>query len=344
MARIGIDCRFASLFVGLGTYTRNMVQNLVVDSVDTLVLFVQSKDEKWLREVSEPVEILEAPYAHYSFAEQIQFPSVIRKSKIELLYVPHFNVPYFCPVPFVATVHDLILHKFPNNASFIKRSAYKLVINRALSKARHIIAVSEFTKSEIGSAYGSNALKKTSVVTEGIDAAFTETDDRDILKFYDLESGYFLFVGTAKQHKNVQMLIDAHELSGTGTPLIIVTNGEEADRLLIHDGVRVLLGVDTEELPALYSGAGCFVTASLYEGFCLPILEARACGCPVIAVNASAIPEVAGSNARLIEPTIDAIADALKNPPSTSDTPEDRYNWNHSAKEISAILTDALHG
>lgn len=346
MARIGIDCRFASLNVGLGTYTRQIVSNLITkDDANDYVLFVRSTDEPWIADLkSANYKLQTTDFAHYSLKEQVLFPKIIKKSGIDLLYSPHFNVPYFCPVPFVATIHDLILHRFPNNASLIKRIAYRIVINRAVSRAAHLIAVSEFTKKEMESEFRSQVSDKTTVVTEGYDESFRQTQDKEILDFYDLEPGYFLYVGTAKQHKNVQILIDAHKKSGTEIPLIIVTNGKEVDRLRAHDGVRILLGVETEELSALYSSAGCFVTASAYEGFCLPLLEARACGCPVIAANTSAIPEVAGANAVLCKPILESLSDALRSPPTKFDSPEQRYNWGKSAQQISAILTTSLHG
>jgi glycosyltransferase involved in cell wall biosynthesis len=191
---------------------------------------------------------------------------------------------------------------------------------------------------EIKEMYGSLVAKKTVEITEGFDSSLQETDDPDVLSFYDLKPGYFLYVGTAKQHKNVQMLIDAHAKACISTPLIVVTNGKEVETLKTHGGVRVLLGIENDELATLYSCAGCFVTASLYEGFCLPILEARACGCPVIASNTSAIPEVAGAHALLVDPTTDSLAGAFKNPPTLSDPPDKKYNWSQSAAQLADIL------
>ena len=76
----------------------------------------------------------------------------------------------------------------------------------------------------------------------------------------------------------------------------------------------------------------------------MPILEARACGCPIIAVSSSAIPEVSGSSAKLIDLSEQSIVEALRNPPNKSDPPESTYSWEASAKKVSGILTDTLHG
>jgi len=344
MARIGIDCRFASLSVGLGTYTHNIVEHLVRPSDDVFVLFVRSLDEHWIKKLEGNFELVVADFPHYSFREQFLFPKLLKSSKVDLLYSPHFNIPYFCSVPYVVTVHDLILHRFPNNTSLLKRIAYRLLIKQAVLMAQHVICVSSFTKSELRSVYPFLRDEKMTVVTEGIDSSYKPTEDSSVLDFYDLQPGYFLYVGTAKQHKNVQKLIDMYAASGVSDPLIIVSNGKEVDTLQIRDGVRILLGVDNDELPALYSAAKCFVTASSYEGFCLSILEARACGCPVIATNASAIPEVSGEHAILIDGSEESLINALKNPPKKSDPPDTRFDWKKSADVISAILTDASHG
>ncbi|MDA0376262.1 MAG: glycosyltransferase family 1 protein [bacterium] len=344
MARIGIDCRFASLSVGLGTYTRNIVDHLVRPSEDVYVLFVRATDEDWIKKLQGNFELVIADFPHYSFKEQISLPKLLTSSHVDLFYSPHFNVPYFCSVPYVVTVHDLILHRYPNNTSLLKRIVYRLLMKQAVLKAQHVISVSNFTKSELRSVYPFLRDEQMTVVTEGIDSSYKPTEDSAVLDFYDLELGYFLYVGTAKQHKNVQKLIDVYAKSCTPEPLIIVSNGKEVDSLQIRGNVRILLGVDHDELPALYSNAKCFVTASSYEGFCLPILEARACGCPVIAQNVSAIPEVAGEHAILIDGSEESLINAFKNPPKKSDPPDKRFDWKKSADAISAILTDASHG
>jgi glycosyltransferase involved in cell wall biosynthesis len=342
MARIGIDCRFASLSVGLGTYTRNILQHLVEPSAHTFVLFVRCKDEDWIQKLHGSFELVVADFPHYSFAEQFRFPTLLKKSRITLLYSPHFNVPYYCSVPFVITIHDLILHRFPNTTSVLKRLAYRVLMSRVVSKAQHIITVSAFTKSEVVSVYGQKAEQKISVITEGIDMSYIPSEDSKVLDLYDLRPGYFLYVGTSKQHKNVQKLINVFSQTDLDVPLIIVSNGKEVENLQVLEGVRILLGVDHDELPALYSAACCFVTVSSYEGFCLPILEARACGCPVIATNVSAIPEVAGTNTLLIDLSEEALSEALLHPPVESDPPDARFDWKQSAKDISAILTTSL--
>lgn len=347
MSRIGIDCRFASLPVGLGTYARNLVPELApLLGSHEVVLFVRSTDEDWINSVGSDVHIVEMNIPHYSCAEQIRFPKILREENIDFLFSPHFNVPLRCPVPFAATIHDLILHRYPNQASVLKRIAYFILMKHAVIRAKSLIAVSEFTKRELLATYGESIASKISVVTEGLDGtqASARQDSHEVLRRHDLRPGFLLYVGNAKQHKNVQMLVDAHRQSPDVAHLVLVTGGPEAARLRVHDRVTILSGVSHEDLAALYKEARCFVTPSLYEGFCLPILEARAAGCPVIAIRASAVPEVAGDHAALVAPDIDALKEAITHPPTESDPPPREMTWKHAAEDTATIILSGLHG
>jgi len=344
MALIGIDCRFASKDVGLGTYTRELVLQLVHCSTDDFVLFVRSTSESWLDDIPSHVAILTADFDHYSLKEQIAFPRLIRHLHLDLLFSPHFNVPFFCPVPFVVTIHDLILHRYPNQTSKIKQIAYRILMKRAVTNAQKIIAVSAYTQSELISVYGKSIASKISTVTEGVSPLFSSSPALNVQKKYSIPTDYILYVGNAKQHKNVQMLIDAHAQVSDAPDLVLISGGSEARKLKLHSRVHLLQNIPYSDLPSFYTSATCFVTPSLYEGFCLPILEARASGCPVIAMNVTAIPEVAGPHTKLIEPNLQDLTQALQNIPTKTSGPEEQYCWEYAATTTNAILTSALHG
>jgi len=340
MATIGIDCRFASTHSGLGRYTREITKALLEQGAHDYVLFVRSADEEWLQDFPRPHGIIQAPFAHYSIAEQRHFPVILKHSGIDLLFSPHFNVPIRCPVPYVVTIHDLILHAYPNQVSLLKRFAYRFLISHAVSKAQSVITISQFVKGELLQHYPSIESKLT-VITEGVTENFhkrTPDEIQAVLKKHDIASPYFLYVGNAKQHKNVQTLIDAYAASGrTDSSLVLVTGGKEANSLRLPDSVRRVESIDDADLPSLYSGALCFVTASLYEGFGLPVLEAQACECPVIASNKTAIPEAGGNNAVYCEPTVESLSAALQNPPKAS-TDCRRPTWEDAARETAKVL------
>lgn len=345
MNTIGIDCRFAGLKAGLGRYTREITKSLL-DRNDAIryVLFVRDAEEDWIKDFTKAHAILSAPFPHYSFSEQKYFPEIIKNADIDLLFAPHFNVPFRCPVPYVVTIHDLILHRYPNQASIFKRLMYHAVIKKALDKASQIIAVSQFVYDDVLNSYGSIVEDKMTAVLEGVDTSFQPVSIENQLavqKKHGIQGLYFLYVGNAKEHKNVQMLIDAFEKARTQHTLVLLTGGPEVSRLRMGEDVQILSSIDDNDLPALYSGATAFVTASLYEGFGLPVLEAEACGCPVIATNGSAIAEVAGPNALLCEPTIDAFAEAFAQPPG-SHTKRELPRWSDVAEQTVQVLQSSL--
>ena len=303
---IGIDCRFMTTQSGIGRYTRELVTAL------------KRRNDPW-RYV-----FLESDIKHYSLNEQIKMPSLIKKHRIDLMHFPHFNVPLRCPVPFITTIHDLILHHYPNQASILKRMAYKKLMKHAVKKSAHIITVSNFTASDITKTYGDNIKKKITVTYEGVSPQFKPASESEINRVcakYNLPTSkqvneltskqsksFILYVGTSKQHKNVQTLIDAV----SDKPLVLVTSGKEVSKLKLTPNVTIIPEVDDTDLPALYSVAKCFITASLYEGFGLPALEAMACGCPVMASNRGSLPEILGEGASFVEPTVDKILEGIE--------------------------------
>lgn len=337
--RVVIDARFASSPVGLGRYTRELVGALTAreDQLEYVVV-VRDDPSSWLSPRIAH-HMLDVP--HYSFAEQRRLPNLLRTLRADLLFSTHFNVPWRCPVPFVATIHDLILHRYPNSAPPLKRVGYKLLMHRTVRKAAHLIAVSEYTRQEIARTYGSGTLGYTTRIYEGVTDAFcvrSPQEQLDVRQRHGLQKEFFLYVGSAKEHKNVQMLIEAFLAADTGKELVLVTGGRESEELRVGPGVRVLRGVEDADLPALYSAAAATVTASLYEGFGLPILEALHCGCPVIATDRTSILEVAQGKALLVEPTVEAFVDALRNPPQERPVIADRWTWQEAARQTALLL------
>lgn len=339
MQKILIDCRFASLHVGLGRYTRELVTHMFAlpDAAKRYILLVRKNTETW---IPKDAQTIEADIAHYSLQEQTTLPAIIKKSGADLFFSTHFNVPLFCPIPFVVTVHDLILHRYPNHASLLKRIAYRCIIGNAVQKAKSIVAVSNFTAHELSQVYGSGIAKKTMVIHEGVSEIYHPVDEKDVqvvLQKFAIARSYFLYVGNAKQHKNVQMLIDAfHDAQVSDADLLLVSGGSEVPLLTLGANVRILPSVSNIDLPVLYSGARALVTASLYEGYCLPVAEALACGCPVIASHCTVIPETADGHAMLIEPTREAFAQAFQNPPT------DRLRYVVGTWEKAADETDKM--
>ena len=178
--RIGIDARFAGIHErGIGRYVYELVEALIARSIQDrheLVLFVTSKNA-YLWNDTEGVKKVISDIPWYGIAEQIKFPLIIYKAKVDLMHFPHYNVPVLYKKPYVVTIHDLLLNRYPSsNAStkneltfFIKYQAYKTVLKSTLKNAKHIISVSNFTKKEIEKLYP-NVAKSITVIFEANNA------------------------------------------------------------------------------------------------------------------------------------------------------------------------------
>lgn len=350
MTTVVVDCRFAGLHGGLGTYTRETVAALLRRSDPwKYVLLAKRNDVSWARSAGAS-DVVYADAAHYSVQEHIVVPKILRRVQASAFYAPQFNVPLWLPVPLAVTVHDLILHRFPNAASFPRRMAYRLLMRHAVRSATGIVAVSQATKDAIAEHYGQQVAAKTVVAHPGVAAAFVPATDAavaDARKRYGIGGAYLLYVGNAKQHKNVQQLIDAFSLAALpGCSLVLVTAGPEATALRLAPGVRVLSSVPQQDLPALYTGAAACVSATLAEGFGLPMLEAMACGCAVLATDIPAVREACGGHARLVAPTADALAQGMRDilsPHSRVTLDAARKHaagctWNTTASAVSQLL------
>jgi glycosyltransferase involved in cell wall biosynthesis len=352
---IGIDCRFSSLHGGLGSYTRGLVDALIKAGGERrYVLFVTDVDTSWTKEAAlhPHVRIVCAPFAHYSIAEQIRFPRLIAHSGVDRMFFPHFNVPLFLRIPFMCTVHDLILHRYPNGVNFFKRLAYKIVLCGSLTRAEKVIAVSQTTAENIRQYYPSIS-SRIHTILNGVDDQFRPATSEEITAVrakYAIDRPFLLYVGNCKQHKNVSVLLKAFEdASLFGIDLVLASSGLECDCLSLPAHVRRISEIDQEDLPALYSAATASVTASLDEGFGLPALEAMRCRCPVLATNAGALPEICSSHALIVDPSLASVTEGLSRIVSDSSfrTPQaleraeqwsKTFTWHKAAHALITLL------
>jgi glycosyltransferase involved in cell wall biosynthesis len=232
----------------------------------------------------------------------------------DLFFSPGYNSPLFCSSPFIFTLHDLNHLDRAENSSALKRLYYATVLKRACHRAVNILTVSEFSRGRIIE-WSGVAAKKVINVGCGVDPEYHAGCAPSELPF-----PYVLCVSNRKRHKNEFRTVQAFARAelAAGTRLVFTGNptAELADfieRQHVTSRVHFAGVVPDSKLPSLYRSAEALVFVSLYEGFGLPVLEAMACGTPVVTANTSALPEVAGDAALLVDPTsIEQITEALQ--------------------------------
>jgi len=300
--RIGIDCRLWNE-TGVGRYIRNLVWELQKrDKKNQYVLFIQSKDYENINSQlsSRNFQLKRTDIHWHSLEEQITFPQVLYKENLDLMHFPYFSHPIFYHKPFVVTIHDLIINHFPTGkASTLpypiyqaKRIGYDIVVKHAIKKSKKIIVPLNAVKDDVIMTCGV-ASDKVEVTYEGVGQM---TNDKWQMLNDPLRK-YFLYVGNAYPHKNLEFLIQAFtdfRKEIKDVQLVLVGKDDYFyQRLRRKVAQRKLKGmifkhnVSDEELFALYANAKALISASLMEGFGLPPLEAMSASCPILL---SAIP------------------------------------------------------
>jgi glycosyltransferase involved in cell wall biosynthesis len=377
---IGIDARlFGPTGKGLGRYIEEIINNLLYIAKDIkFVVFLNSSNFHLLAEAPN-LEKVKVDIKWYGLKEQMMLPKIIKEKKIDLMHFPHFNVAIFCPCPYVVTIHDLILTKFPSiKAStlsalmyWFKHLMYKVVIKIAVLRAKKIITVSLFSKKDI-----INKLKvkdsKIVVTYEGVSKLENFNDKEDsVLKKYNLKSRYLLYIGNAYPHKNLDFLLQSLiKIRAKGDEIRLVLVGKDdyfykqlkikAEKLriyrkydIINSPVVFTAYVDDGQLKILYKNAFCYVFPSLYEGFGLPPLEAMSQSCLVLSSNQASLPEILSSSAIYFSPySVDDFVDKyfyLKNNLEIKEKYIRRghelikkYSWQTCAQETLAVYKSCL--
>jgi glycosyltransferase involved in cell wall biosynthesis len=244
----------------------------------------------------------------------VGMPLAIRSTRADLLHVTYIAPPRpGCPT--VVTVHDLSYVAHPDWLSWRVRVTLNQLLPRSVRAAARVIAISDFTKQDLVQRYGLPA-EKIVVVPLAAGANFTPLPDAAARPLpAGVREPFILAVGNLEPRKNLATLIEAfaalvRQHAFAGQLLIagkVKYRGEDAAVAVTRLGLegRVIFTgfVDDATLRLLYNRAALFAYPSLYEGFGLPLLEAMACGCPVVASNATAIPQTAGDAAILVDPT-----------------------------------------
>jgi len=263
-------------------------------------------------------------------------PRLLRRLRPALAHFEH-ALPLGCPCPAVVTIHDLSFERDAVAMGRRDRLIFKRVVRRAARHAQRVIAVSERTKRDLVDLYGIRP-EKITVTPHGVDPAFGPGEVAG--------SGYLLYVGAVQARKDP--LAAARAAQEVGLPLVVA--GPEREPALARElaalGADLRGYVDKSELASLYRGAAALVLPSRYEGFGLPVLEAMACGTPVVVSGDAALREVAGDAAVYSDGDL---AEAVR----TALTERDRlvaaglerakaFSWEETARRTLDVYREAL--
>ncbi len=295
--------------------------------------------------------------------EQTVQPGVLRRIGADLLHAPAFVGPLWSPCPFVVTIHDLSFIRFPHLFRPANRLYLTVMTRLSARRAKRLIAVSAHAAAETIQLLGVPA-ERVDVVYHGVDPAFRPLPAPSVADFKQrrgLPERFVLFVGTLEPRKNLVRLVEAFaRVQEPGVQLVLAggkgwlydTLFARVEALGLQDRVHFPGYVPAEELPWWYNAATVVAYPSVYEGFGLPVIEAQACGVPVLTSNCSSLPEAAGDGAVLVDPyDVEAIAAALRR--LLTDEPwremwrtrglahVRRFHWPRTAQETARVYLQA---
>nr|MBC7244579.1 glycosyltransferase family 4 protein [Chloroflexota bacterium] len=324
-----LDARTATNhFPGIGRYVINLTREMVslLRARERLFLLRDPTSTYWssLEEITQgAAQLLDVPFSCFSIQQQWVIPRVLRQVGANLYHSTYYLMPYRPGAPTLLTVYDLIPLLFPEYVSFQARLLFRYATALALRAATHVLTISETTRRDLLSLFHTPAHKTTSVPLAADPRFYPRlpSEIQAVREQYALPEHYALYVGINKPHKNLVRLVEAWaQLQPQPLPLVIAgvwdihypEPRQRAQSLGLHQSIIWLGPVPEAVLPALYSGATVFVFPSLYEGFGLPVLEAMACGTPVVCSNTPSLLEIGDTAVRFFDPTsVDGIRAAL---------------------------------
>lgn len=311
------DARTAThAYPGIDRYIRSLLAAMVPELRADEHLHVIVPPEEDLPCLQSPQVTAHATRAAAStFKSHWQAFKIARAVKAQIYHAPYILTPIRVPGKMILTVHDVIPLSHPQYSNAYTRLFWRITGRRAIWHSRKIIGVSEDALKACDRFFGSHAGRRSVVIHHGIGEAFRPQPQEavdEIRAAYKLPERFLLYVGSDRPHKNVSTLLNALALMDPTASAPLVLAGfdsassplrREAEQLGLSSRVHWLNRIPEERLPALYSAAHAFLFPSLVEGFGFPVLEAMACGTPVICSALSVLREITGGAAKAVHPT-----------------------------------------
>lgn len=369
--RIAIDAH--SVGTGLGgneSYATNLIEALAeIDHTNQYTLYVTRR---------EAVERFSNRWPNFSVRSTLPHTPLIRipltlstelrRNPVDVLHV-QFTSPPFAPCPVVVSVHDLSFEHLPQTFTWRSRKQLRLTVRRSARSAAQVIVLSDYGRQDIIEKYRLDPAMVTAIplaASDRFEPVRNAEELQRVRQTYGIDSDYVLSVGAIQPRKNLERLVAAYSRLRRGSPkgklpkLVLVGKCawlydetlKAIKELELSDSVVVTGYVPEADLPALYSGAICFVYPSYFEGFGLPPLEAMRCGTPVIVGDRTSLPEVVGAAGLLVDPfDIDALAAAIEKVINDSDLRAELsvkgleraklFDWRETARKTLTIYQKA---
>jgi len=302
------------------TYVRELLRALP-DAAPDLRIAALTRDASLVPDGIEPI-VLRARSQELRMA--VLVPRLLRQLRPRLAHFVH-SLPLWSPGPAVLTVQDLSWERDPSVFGWWDLATFKVFVRTSVNRARHVFAISERTKRDLVELYKTPP-EKITVTPLAPDPEFRPAAEHD---------SFLLFVSAIEPRKQPLEAIDA--ANAVGRPLVVVGPKKDADLVaeLERRGADVRGYVSKDELVRLYQAAACLVFPSRYEGFGLPVVEAMACGTPVVAAPEPALQEVAGDAAVFSHDLADGVRTALAERERLSAAGLERakaFTWSETAR------------
>ena len=368
--RIAIDAHTVGTKLGGNeSYAVNLIEALAaIDSANQYTIYITTNEARERFNNRWPNFKVRSTLPHTPLIRiPLTLSAELRKNPVDVLHV-QFTAPPFCPCPVVVSIHDLSFEHLPQTFNRRSRTQLKLTVRHSARRAARILSLSEHTRRDIIETYNIAPQRVTAIPLAAPDHFGPIMDNRELQRVrhnYGIDGDYILSVGSIQPRKNLARLVRAYaSLRESGSadklPKLVLVGKcawlyDETLRALDETNIKdavVLTGyVPETDLPALYSGALCFVYPSYFEGFGLPPLEAMKCGAAVIVGNRTSLPEVVGDAALAVDPfDVEAIAGALKKVVNDSalrtilsvkgQERAREFNWRETARKTLAVYEE----